>query len=958
MAVVAELTVQINGKDAGVDKMLASLEARLKALDAQGQQAGAGMGAGIGKGARQASDSTLALAQAQARLLSTTGQNQAAYTGLNSALGQSTGSAIQLTRAKTQLAQIQNRLSGQSQTLTSLFSGLGGQFSQLGGTAGALSGSIGNLAGSFGTLGAVGAAIGISKAVVDLSVAGANADLLRQRFDSLAVAAGTTGDALIAALRQASGGEISDLNLTLAANKAQLLGVANSAEEFGVLMGIARDRAQQMGISTTQAFNDLTTGLGRGSALILDNLGIIVSVKEANEQYAASLGKTVNALTEAETKQALINQVLAQGKASLDATGGAVTSASGSYAQFGANVSNIASAVGSFLSGGLQPLAAQFNATVDGVKAFDAANTAANAGLFQFINSANVATAGMQAYRDAIQHGATEAQAQAAAELARAAATTTSTAATTAAIGPMQAAAAAQLGQASAAQIAAAATAAATAETQKTAEAAVLAAAQQDIQAQATANLTAQTTAAVSAFLALNPSIDGAGIAAAVAAGKIPALIGQLAQLRVAAYSARDAVAALAAQQAINTRVLAPGGGGVNAPGRTSGRNNDIDAVYELQKANKAAADARSDQIKAIGTDQQKVNQYEKDYAAAVQASGASSASAIQAETQLKQARIAAAKANDKAAKKGGGGGAGGVKLSDQQKLNNQLLASQTQFDQKAEDAEAAHLDRILSINEDFAEKMKDAQEDFAQSRLEGDASFYDALGGVADHGLQQAMSAQYEAAFLEAEEIARTKGADVADAFLKAKEATILAQGKRTAEIAKAEEEGDAGRAEYLRGVDEKYKKAEEARLAAIKAGDDSVAAQHEKALTEEGSKYEAAQEKIGTASDRATQRKIDGSLASGKAIDVEGLKVDTLAAKYDGLATAGARAGVTPTGTGAAGGSTAPLVATAEGNPLLTSMDAIVAAVNAAKEAIVNATRDTTGAVKSLKSSGGIAG
>jgi len=192
----------------------------------------------------------------------------------------------------------------------------------------------------------VGTAMAAIGTGVELAQLGAQAALVEERFNGLAEAAGTTGDALMGALRAASGGEISDMNLQLAANRAQLLGVADSAEEMGVLMQIARDRAQAMGISTTQAFNDLVTGLGRGSALILDNLGIMVEVGEVNEAYAASVGKSVTALTEAEKKQALINAVISQGKDTIAATGGAVESTAGTFQALQANADNAKAAVG------------------------------------------------------------------------------------------------------------------------------------------------------------------------------------------------------------------------------------------------------------------------------------------------------------------------------------------------------------------------------------------------------------------------------------------------------------------------------------------------------------------------------------------------------------------------------------------------------------------------------------
>jgi hypothetical protein len=140
-------------------------------------------------------------------------------------------------------------------------------------------------------------------------------------------------------------------------SSAQLLGVANSAEEFATLMAIARDRAQQMGTTTAQAFNDLVTGLGRGSPMILDNLGITISVTEANKAYAAQLGKNVSALTEAEQKQALINAVLQQGKETLDKTGGAAESNAGKFERFGTAIENLKNRAGGVLANIFAPVA-------------------------------------------------------------------------------------------------------------------------------------------------------------------------------------------------------------------------------------------------------------------------------------------------------------------------------------------------------------------------------------------------------------------------------------------------------------------------------------------------------------------------------------------------------------------------------------------------------------------------
>lgn len=143
-------------------------------------------------------------------------------------------------------------------------------------------------------------------------------------FKNLAKEAGASGSEIMTRLQQASGGAISQYDLMLSANKAMMLGVASSADDMGKLMEIAMTRGQAMGLSTTQAFNDLVTGLGRGSALILDNLGIMVDADATNKAYAASVGKTVEQLTEQEKKQALVNATLKE------ATGSATVVASSS----------------------------------------------------------------------------------------------------------------------------------------------------------------------------------------------------------------------------------------------------------------------------------------------------------------------------------------------------------------------------------------------------------------------------------------------------------------------------------------------------------------------------------------------------------------------------------------------------------------------------------------------------
>jgi len=103
-------------------------------------------------------------------------------------------------------------------------------------------------------------------------------------------------------LRAAVGGTVSDIDLLKAANQAMALGLPT--EDLNELFEAAKKVGQAMGLTTTQAIESLTTGLGRQSKLILDNLGIVVDTDKAYRDYAESIGKTVSALTDSERKLA------------------------------------------------------------------------------------------------------------------------------------------------------------------------------------------------------------------------------------------------------------------------------------------------------------------------------------------------------------------------------------------------------------------------------------------------------------------------------------------------------------------------------------------------------------------------------------------------------------------------------------------------------------------------------
>lgn len=118
----------------------------------------------------------------------------------------------------------------------------------------------------------------------------------------------------------ATRGLMSESKLAVSASQALALGVVRTEAEFNQLASDAAKIALKLGTSTDQMLGDLTTALGRGSAMILDNAGIILKVSDANEAYAKSIGKTVSELDEAEKKIAFQTAAMKAIRESADAT--------------------------------------------------------------------------------------------------------------------------------------------------------------------------------------------------------------------------------------------------------------------------------------------------------------------------------------------------------------------------------------------------------------------------------------------------------------------------------------------------------------------------------------------------------------------------------------------------------------------------------------------------------------
>ena len=234
------------------------------------------------------------------------------------------------------LLQAKNQASGEIQQVQSALGGLGQSLKALGPVALALAAGL--------------AALKLGQTAFEMGRATSASLRLADSFENLAESAGTSGRQMLAALREASQGTIDDTALIGAANRAMLLGVADSSQEMAQLLEVAGARARAMGLTTEQAFSDLVTGLGRMSPQILDNLGIVIDGEAAYKRYAASLGIAADKLDDTQRKQALVNEVIRTSSGLLEANAGKGRDMAASFERMDASLANAKDALGALFT--------------------------------------------------------------------------------------------------------------------------------------------------------------------------------------------------------------------------------------------------------------------------------------------------------------------------------------------------------------------------------------------------------------------------------------------------------------------------------------------------------------------------------------------------------------------------------------------------------------------------------
>ncbi len=111
-------------------------------------------------------------------------------------------------------------------------------------------------------------------------------------------------------MRTATAGEVSDYDLITTKNRAMLMDLKLTDQQFGIVAKAADNFADTLGTNTKEALDQLIEGLATGRTKTLEHAGAIKDVDAVYEAFAKKLGTTADKLTDNAKRTAVIEEAL------------------------------------------------------------------------------------------------------------------------------------------------------------------------------------------------------------------------------------------------------------------------------------------------------------------------------------------------------------------------------------------------------------------------------------------------------------------------------------------------------------------------------------------------------------------------------------------------------------------------------------------------------------------------
>lgn len=196
-------------------------------------------------------------------------------------------------------------------------------------------------------IGAIAAAAGAATvALGDMARESAASINVQNAFEGVVESTGQSMDTMLAALERGSAGMVDQTSLMKTYNTAAQLVSTTFANQLPDAMSMLSKVAAATGEDMDYMLESLVRGVGRLSPMILDNLGIQVDLTQAYEDYASSVGKSVDKLSKQEQQTALMNQVMKKLADNTAAMPDVTDSAAATFARFDAQMSNLRDTIG------------------------------------------------------------------------------------------------------------------------------------------------------------------------------------------------------------------------------------------------------------------------------------------------------------------------------------------------------------------------------------------------------------------------------------------------------------------------------------------------------------------------------------------------------------------------------------------------------------------------------------
>jgi hypothetical protein len=174
--------------------------------------------------------------------------------------------------------------------------------------------------------------------------------MMVQGMDKLGAASGMALGGIAKQLVTVTDGTVSLREAMEATTKATAAGL--SRDQLLDLGKVAKGASQALGVNMTDALSRLSRGVTKLEPELLDELGIFTKVGKAAEQYAKSVNKSVDSLTDFEKRQAFANAVIKEGKDKF----GELAAQANPYDKLLASLSNVAQKILEIINSGLKPI--------------------------------------------------------------------------------------------------------------------------------------------------------------------------------------------------------------------------------------------------------------------------------------------------------------------------------------------------------------------------------------------------------------------------------------------------------------------------------------------------------------------------------------------------------------------------------------------------------------------------